>query len=343
MKVSDCAMRYMATLCNPFEAEPGACVPCDLFPLPSQKIRGFTRGTFNLGTTGFGFIQVNPVACNDQPVALFSTSTTVMTGVTAINAATNTASALIAGLPYTNAQTSSAQGVQTRVVACGVRVRYAGTEAGRGGTCCAYEEQDHATLTAATFLTTQQQPCAVISRPAGDGSWDATVCSSGPVSPGELEFQSSSYPNSSTQFLSAGYMTIMIAGAAGDSYNFEVFEHIEHIGQAVAAKTPSHADTDQYGKIIQSVKEISAVQPITPGSGPGLFERFSKKVAEALPQLINAGVGALRAYEGDPGGYAQLLGGAAQMIMGPPSSVAATGSTQRYPPRLTDRQRAIMA
>jgi len=37
LKVSDCAMRYMATVCNPFEAEPGACVPCDLFPLPSQK------------------------------------------------------------------------------------------------------------------------------------------------------------------------------------------------------------------------------------------------------------------------------------------------------------------
>ena len=50
-------------------------------------------------------------------------------------------------------------------------------------------------------------------------------------------------------------------------------------------------------KIVQSAKEISAVQPVTPASGPGLFERFSKKVSESLPTLVNIGVGAVGAFE----------------------------------------------
>jgi len=116
MKVSDCAMRYMATMCNPFEAEPGACVPCDLFPLPSQKIRAFTRGTFQLGTTGFGFIQYNPCAGNDAACATFSTSTSVMTSTTALSAVTNTATTLFTSLPYTAAQITTAVSVQSRVV-----------------------------------------------------------------------------------------------------------------------------------------------------------------------------------------------------------------------------------
>jgi len=68
-----------------------------------------------------------------------------------------------------------------------------------------------------------------------------------------------------------------------------------------------------------------------------LWDRFSKKASEALPQLINVGMGALRAYEGDAGGYAQLLGGAASFITG----------GERQPPALrrgqSDRQRLIEA
>jgi len=145
-----------------------------------------------------------------------------------------------------------------------------------------------------------------------------------------------------------GPLVIIISGVAGDSYNFEAFEHIEYIGQTVAAKTPSYADTDQYGKIVQSSKEISAVQPLTPAAGPGLMERFAKKVSESLPKLIGAGMGALRAYEGDVGGYAQLLGNASSMIFGDgpqpvPRLTAAPSSGQTYPRRMTDRQRSIMA
>lgn len=347
MKVSDCAMRYMATLCNPFEAEPGACVPCDLFPIPSQKIRAFTRGNFQLGTSGFGFIQCSPTAANDGVAARFSTSTTSMAVSTLVSVATNIGQAQMAQLPYTTAQVTAPGSVQARIVACGVRVRYAGTEGGRSGTVVSYEDQDHAPTEGLTFLTAQQAPSAVITRPSGDGSWDGTVCLSGPVTPGELEFQSLVYPcqGVSSQTAGGAPILIIIQGVAGDTYNFEVFEHLEYIGTAVGAKTPSNADTDQYGKIIQSTKEIAAVQPLTPGSGPGLFERFAKKVSESLPQLISVGMGAARALEGDPGGYAQLLGGAASMIMGggpAPRPGPAPRSNQYYPPRLTDRQRAIM-
>ena len=353
MKVSDCSMRYMATICDPFEAEPGACVPCDLFPLPSQKIRAFGRGQFSLGTTGFGFIQVNPCSALDATAATFTTPTSVMTSTTQLGSVTNTAASQLQTLPYNQTQVTGTTSVQARMVACGLRVRYSGTEGGRSGTIVCYEEQDHQSLTAETYLSSQQAPSSITSRPSGDGTWDGTVCSSGPVSPQELEFTSLVYPNTAplSQLPTSGYLLIAISGLPGDKYDFELFEHIEYIGSSVVAKTPSHADTDQYGKIVQSAKEISAVQPVTPASGPGLFERFSKKVSESLPTLVNMGVGAVRAFEGDPGGYAQLLGGAASMILGDgpgPSPNAPrigshrTRSNQQYPARLTDRQRSIV-
>jgi len=319
LKVSNCSMRYMAALCNPFQAEPGACVPCDLFPLPSQKIRAFTRGSFACGVGGVGFILAAPCAANDAPAIAYTQAASPMTVNDPVNAGiTGGGTQFLAGLPYNIVQVNGA--VQARVVSMGIRIRYAGTEAGRSGTIACYEDQDHigqgtpgGALT--NFNSVQLNTSATVSRPSGDGGWDACVCSSGPVTPVELEFVARTYPHSVTQTLNAaGYLLIMVNGIVGDKYDFECFQHIEYIGTNVAAKTPSHADTDQYGKIIQSAKEIANVRPLTPASGPSLWDRFSAKVSEALPQLVNFGVGALRAYEGDAGGYAQLLGGAASFI-----------------------------
>lgn len=324
LKVSACAMRYMAALCNPFQAEPGACLPCDLFPLPSQKLRPFTRGTFQLGTTGFGFIQVAPTTTRDAPACIHSNAATVMSSSTTIAGVVlsgNWGSQTLSSLPYTIAQTAVGTGtLQSRVVSLGVRVRYAGIESTRSGTIACYEEQDHVgqAVDGMAWNGVLVHPSATVSRPSGDGSWDGTVCTSGPVSPLELEFNIGSYPAripTEQTIAFAGYLAIFVAGSPGDKYDFEIFEHIEYIGTAVPGKTPSFADTDQYGKIAQSAKEIAAIKPLSPASGPTLFERFSKKVSESLPQLVNLGVGALRAFEGDAGGYAQLLGGAASMIM----------------------------
>jgi len=322
LKVSDCSMRYMATLCNPFQAEPGACVPCDLFPLPSQKIRAFTRGSFQVGTGGVGFIMAAPCSANNSPALAFTQAASVVDSSINVNSnITGNQTQLLAGLPYTSAQVSGT--VQARVVAMGLRVRYAGTEAGRSGTIIAYEDQDHQGLgtpggTTTNYNSVQLNSSAMASRPSGDGSWDATVCSSGPCTPIELEFSNNgAYPHvpvASQTLNAAAYLLIMVKGIAGDQYDFECYEHIEYIGTNVQAKTPSHADTAQYGSIIQASKEIANIKPLTPSSGPGLFERFSNKVSESLPQLIEFGMGAFRALEGDPGGYAQLLGGAAKMI-----------------------------
>jgi len=352
MKVSDCSMRYMAALCDPFRAEPGACVPCDLFPLPSQKIRAFTRGSFACGTTGCGFILAAPTSANNAPCLAFTQAASVFTtGTTVDSGIAGGATQLLAGLPYTVAQVSPSGGVQARVVSFGLRIRYSGAEGTRSGTIVAYEDQDHNGLgtpggLATNYNSIQLNSSAMVSRPSGDGSWDATVCSSGPCTPVELEFTApGAYPGSVTQTINAaGYLLIMVNGGIGDRYDFECFEHIEYIGTNVASKSPSNADTDQYGKIIQSSKEIANVKPLTPESGPGLFDRFSKKVSESLPQIVNIGVGALRAYEGDGGGYAQLLGGAASMIMGDSSSPGSKPAHRRPTPyRLTDRQREIMA
>ena len=55
LKIADCTAHYIKTLMNPFDSPAGACLPADMFPLPSQKIKTFIRGQCILGTTGYGF------------------------------------------------------------------------------------------------------------------------------------------------------------------------------------------------------------------------------------------------------------------------------------------------
>jgi len=201
LKVSDCSMRYMAALCNPFLAEPGACVPCDLFPLPSQKIRAFTRGSFQLSTShGVGFILAAPCSANNTAALAFTTAGSIFDTGTLVNSTiTNNQTQLLAGLPYTTAQVSAL--VQARVVSMGLRIRYAGTEASRSGTIVAYEDQDHQGLgspggASTNYNSIQLNTSAMVSRPSGDGAWDACVCSSGPCTPLELEFSNNgAYPH----------------------------------------------------------------------------------------------------------------------------------------------------
>lgn len=335
IKVPDCTIDYLDALCNPFETPAGVCLPADIFPMPSQKVKAFSRGTFTLGTSGVGFIIMSPSTASDTSALAFSTATTVMTTGTTIAAATNKGYSTFAKLPYTYADVVTNSEVQCRLVGAGVRVRYVGTENGRNGSCIAYEDADHSSIEEYTWLTMLQENSVKGSRPSGDGSWDASVSYTGPVRPSDLSFVNDDTPAGTTN---ASVMGIMVSGVAGDQYAFEAVVHVEYIGSKVPGKTKTHADAQTYAQALATVKEAAAVSTVVPQDRSSVFESFFKRVGESLPQLIPAGVSLVKGLvTKNPADFAIAGGHIGSLVMG------SNEQSQAYRPALTDRQRYIMA
>lgn len=337
VKIPECSTHYIQALFDPFSVSAGVCIPADVFPLPSQKVKVFNRGTINLGTTGFGFIGLAPTPWSDLQCITATTSTSVGNAATLFGAYTNLGSGSFSQLPYTNAD-RLANSVQARVVASGLRVRYAGTENNRQGLYVALEEQDHAdTLAGLSFNTARTTPQAGTMRPSGDGSWDQTVCLSGPMSPQEFEFTTLQYPiNNLTTGTAISPLVICMQGGAGDAIEYEAVIHIEYIGSKIPGKTASHADSVSYGKVIQAVKEVSAIKPVAPNVFKEGWNKFTSYLAESLPQIVSTG--------------AQLIGGAItrnpNLLMGGAASAGQMLLTAGQParvPRMTQRQQMVMA
>jgi len=130
--VPHCVRHYLEASINPFDTPEGACLPADLFPLPSYKRVIFTRGTMATGTTGFGFVCVYPIFSNDGVSISFSTSTSVGIATGLFSTYTNISTGSFTNGPYTGAQ-FTASTLSARTVAVGVRLRCTASMMNRGG------------------------------------------------------------------------------------------------------------------------------------------------------------------------------------------------------------------
>lgn len=338
LKVPDCSVHYIQALYDPFDQQAGVCIPADSFPLPSQKVKVFNRGVINLGTTGVGWIGLYPTAFNDLDGIVATTAASVGTPATALSAFTNLTNGKFTQLPYVLAD-ATAGAVQARIVASGLRVRYAGTEDNRQGLYCACEDQDMLNIVGKSYNDIRALTQSDTRRPSGNGSWDQSVCYSGPVAPHMYEFTQLAYPvNADTGGFKASPLVICMQGGAGDAIEYEAVIHVEYIGSKIPGKTASHADNATYGKIIQTTKEMASLSPIQPEKKVSGFRRFLQFVGDSLPQIISTGVQVAGA----------VITRNPTLAMGALSSAASLISSSRQinqprQPRLTYRQRQIMA
>lgn len=324
LKIAECTAHYLTTIMNPFDSPAGACLPADLFPLPSQKLKVFARGTCVLGTTGYGYCNAALCLSNNTNCSVASTSTSVMTSATLFNAVTNVTAYQFVQLPWSTTDVAN-DNVEGRGVALGLRVRYAGTEAGRNGTMVFYEDPDHISTGLFSYDLLTARVNAYTCRPPGDGSWE-TVLYSGPVTPSETEFRNVD----ALTVNGGGVLVCAIKGVAGDTYEFEVFEHIEAIGKACSGKTPSHSDSMNYGKAQETLKNESGIKSLSVRDGPSVISQFVHKVVELAPFVIEQGSNIMKALEGDPmallSGMASSAGLVYRSIAGRGDYQAAIGS-----------------
>lgn len=331
LKIPECSTHYINALFNPFDTPAGVCVPADSFPMPSQKVKTFQRGSFNLGTTGYGYITFAPTPWSDYPSVYYTASNSVGGVNTIATAYTNIANSVNAKLPYNwVTDVNLNKSVQARIVAAGLRVRYSGTEDARQGLYVAYEDQDLGDAGPLSFAAVRDINQSRSKRPSGDGTWDNTVCYSGPVAPIQTEFSEYTYPLSQNLQPTAptggtSPYVMYCQGGAGQAVEFEICMHIEYIGRKVQGKTPSHSDAITYGKILETTKSFSAVHPIAPSDTQSGFQKFMGLVRDTLPQLVNV---ASAVATKNPMAIASAVGGLAY------------GQSQSRP---SQRQRLIMA
>lgn len=289
LPISHCGLHYAVVLADPFHANHGACVPSELFPIPSQKIAITTRGNFTCGTSGIGFILLNPSVTSDSSAGLFTAAGAVGTASTIFTSFTGTQNLFEPNNPYP-VSAITAKTLQVRIVGVGVRARYAGSLMNRNGTAVAFEEPDHQPISGLSFDTIRAKPQAEETDVTNwqpdqnnSGNWMASVCYSGPTQPSDVEFLSSSNPLAASTAPASAFMGIVVQGASGDNWAYEITQHVEYIGSTAPERTPSHADPVTFSKAVEAAKTISAIAPLKPERTSSFLGLLKDGIQASLP------------------------------------------------------------
>lgn len=312
--VPKCVRHYLEASINPFETPEGACLPADLFPLPSFKRVIYCKGSMATGTTGYGFISMTPVAASDVATINTTTSTSVMTATTVISSVTFLSGANFSNSPYAAAAFGN-NGILMRSVAYGIRIRCTSSMMNRGGSYILFEHPQHQDATGLTFTLIKSFPGAQtlgIPQLIDPNQWDASVCTSGPTVPAELNYSSSG----SGPLNGLSPLIICINSAvAGMTFDWECYHHVEFIGQQTT-RTPSHSSPAGFSSAVQAMKEhTTSIGPVSTDFGPSILQRFASGIIEEMPRLIEIGAGVGRMLLGDEaGGIAHIANGGMNLI-----------------------------
>jgi hypothetical protein len=297
--LSSCSVAYARALTDPYaDLDPLPCIP-DTVVLGSYKLRTYGRGTFTIGTAGVGWIIVAPHLCSvssnralyvgytDDPII---TTTAAYTG-TNLNYVPGSGPAYPTGVQGSNpnsiyAYTDLAQASnrQIRLVGCGLRARYTGTELNRGGR---------------VFLLRQPNNGSIVNAQTGANLTKEVTCTTAPVSRTwhHVEYkpeaaQEISYlfndtwsyingqpVNTPTDFHS---MLIYVEGAvAGSAFEFEVVSYFELIGTNLQL-TQSHSDPVGMGVVSAAVPIQSPEKP-----SPSVFKQVLRTAVEMLGTMVS--------------------------------------------------------
>jgi len=260
-RLSPCSQVYLRSLIDPwFVPDELPCIP-DMVDAPSSKTRTIVRGSFTIGTQGFGFVAVNPLANTNDSAVGTVTGSTFASSVTTHNA-TGTVSILDTQFPYTSAAVTN---YATRTVACGLRVRYMGTTLNMGGRMVLLSLPMHTTQPP-TDLLNGLAPSQLLGNQGARTEPTSRRWSSVMFLPGGNP-ASYNYADSAINATSGASMIVAIDGAnPGNTYEYELVYYREIIaGQSTPSDmTASHTDLpglsaikDYLGRVIMDVSSLS--------------------------------------------------------------------------------------
>lgn len=255
-KLSDPACRYMAAMYDPRSCTEEVAVP--RLATDSEKFTSFIRGSVSTGTTGYGYIAVNPwtLVASDVGSGSMSTSASVMSSTTTITATTNTTGPGFSNSPYVNATFASAATIMRyRLVAAALYIKYAGTELNRGGDLLLMEEPNHAGSSNYTY--TSALGLDGVKRVEVLNSWQH-VCHT-VYSDTDTTFGSSTAgpwaANTLLVFLNS-------AGVAGQPFDYEIYCKFEVVGTSARGATSSYNDPIGYNAVVGAADQFSQLDSV---------------------------------------------------------------------------------
>lgn len=241
--LSKCAMDYARCLVNPFTG-PLACIPS--YPaLMSRKVRVWSKGVMETGSSGMGFVCADPLRGAVSDVSCVNFTDNSFAGSSILTPATAGVVNGYSNADYVNSQVAT-NGITFRVVASGIRVRYVGTELDRGGYAVALSDTNHNSLYNRNIsqldaeINSKRFPInrewiTVVYRPVRDEDDDFGGISTQTPAATDLSF----------------YQGIAVNAPASNSITFEweYYSIYEYQGATARGQTPSHVDTVGYGAV----------------------------------------------------------------------------------------------
>lgn len=248
-----CAVKYLlASTRASSKGADGACIPT--FPaLPSQKAKGFTRGTAIVGLGGVGFVAVAPCLAKDYMCLVASNAT--FSGQNIVDVASSETDAIgLSNLPYDAAAfqaAANANRVNGRIVGSELTVQYTGTVLNRSGMVYAYTDANHSDVVGMSVngIGARQNARVVANR---GQQVSTSICAVRPEEvdytisnedlPGNNRLRNQLYPfsteiNSGNATVGALVACIMFTGVPGETFQFEYHQHVEYNGGATAGRT----------------------------------------------------------------------------------------------------------
>jgi hypothetical protein len=264
-----CAKHYACALADPFTTPAGACVP-QLPCLDSAKRVIFARGAGMIQSNGCGGISANTCLVGDQDCVTYTdgtgTSGDTMTGMTTVAKKNNST--------LTSTQFST-NGIQARVVACGIRVKCVGPPLQMNGTVYPLEESSH--LGTGSFDAPSIGGYAKVEPQDFNNEWVTALWQ--PVLPEEYQYSTDPFASPRSETHNPLVILIEAKSTSGDLLPFmwEYFLHYEAIGYAVQGKSRSHLATVEGGKVIAGLSSApqSVFNAVSNGklSAGGLADR----------------------------------------------------------------------
>lgn len=278
-QLSMVSRNYALALANPFDG-PLATIP-DFPSVPSARARVYATGVAQTGTTGFGFVALDPrrLASNDLPAVYASDSTYAGTILTAAGAGVTSA---IGNAPYSSADfTAGTNAIFGRIVAAGLRVKYSGTKLNQGGLMLGIQHPTHLSLLGLNYPQIRAYQCSRQYTVVEDSHVTVLYC---PVLVNESQFTPSFGAGLITNVFTPMAVALQAAAGSTMSVAWEAYIVVEYNGPIVRNMRPSTADPSGFAAV-QTTAQAYEMAPHNQ-SDRSFSSKFLKTVGEVASKTI---------------------------------------------------------
>lgn len=245
----ECAKHYFKASADPFDiSNGGACVP--MLPcLDSVKRYAFARGTGRVQTNGFGGICATPCVAGDSTCMNVTDGTGTGFNMSGTSVSSYTQNSGLATSSFTNGL------IQSRIVACGIRIRFRGMPLQANGTVYALEDPSHLDTAPMTFQMLGD--LGRVKNQKFGKDWIAVTWQ--PVLPQEYEYSNDGYAKPRGSVVNPLAILISADSPQGTMpFDWEYFVHYEAIGAGIQGKTRSHLAPVEAPRAIAALSSMSS-------------------------------------------------------------------------------------